>query len=994
MAVANGRNGRNGGSVEPGRRPFGGRSISALLAEIAQAPEVDIGKAAARLRPGVIVEGRFEIVREVGRGGFGVVYEARDLSLGRVVAFKVVGGGKGAVREDRLVREAAAAARLSHPNIVQLHDLGHSDYGPYLVLELLRGRTLAEILENGPLPARDALHVARDVAAALAHAHSAGVFHRDLNPRNVFLDEDGHSKVLDFGLACAFGQRGVEGGTPAYMAPEQWRGAPEDERTDVFALGVLIFEMLTGELPFPGETGARDARGPPVLEVPEPQQLGPLVQRMLARDPVARPRDAAAVARELDEMNGHPPESPVASPGERPRAHRRPLLRRLVPLLLAAIAGSILGAFLHERAAGAAGVVRAGRTIVVVADPVNRTGDPAFDAISPMLATALEQSRALDVPGRLRLLDLAAQDSLGSPGKVEPAVAREVSRKLSAQVLLLPEVRRAGQDLVIRVHGLEPASMATLFDIEERTPATPVNGSTPDLVDRLVASIRQGLREGPGGDAARGGTVVTKNLEAYRHYLLGQQFANETFDVSAAIAEYKEAIAEAPDFAMPHLEMAILAGWHDAPDENARSHMESAARNAGGLPDRERRLVLGYRAFVEQRHTEATRILDALALDYPLDKQVLYVAGEAFWHGDTPGGFARAAALFRAALDLDPAYLVAYIHLFEWLERFGPRGEALARAERAARFRPSAEAQAMVARALGASDRWADALVAARSAASVAGGEHFETAYAQAEVLVGAGDRAEGERSLRKWLAPDVRPGPRRVAAEVLAPLLAMQGRAREGREVFLAVAGEDAGEQYGAFDASMLAYLALTGGDLQAARRSLEATHPPPPPGTDLDGDRKAWLLAWVGMDEAAAACAQALPPGSLSERQYAAVRALRDRRHLDAIEILGDLSRRSPSVDVQFLLGLALAREERHAEALQAFELVRSLHPIYAPAPVYVLRPWADLLAAESLVRLGRHEEARSRVTAWLEDWKGADPELPLLERARRLERTLARQ
>ncbi|MEY2668789.1 MAG: hypothetical protein RJA59_1427, partial [Pseudomonadota bacterium] len=143
-----GANGSKGGTADPGRKPFGGRSISALLSEIARAPEVDIGAAVARLRPGVAVDGRFEIVQEVGRGGFGVVYEARDLSLGRTVAFKVVSaGGKGAVREDRLLREASAAARLCHPNIVQLYDLGHSEYGPYLVLELLRGQTLAERLD-------------------------------------------------------------------------------------------------------------------------------------------------------------------------------------------------------------------------------------------------------------------------------------------------------------------------------------------------------------------------------------------------------------------------------------------------------------------------------------------------------------------------------------------------------------------------------------------------------------------------------------------------------------------------------------------------------------------------------------------------------------------------------------------------------------------------------------------------------------------------------
>ena len=990
MAVANGR---KGAVADPGRRPFGGRSISALLSEIARAPDVDIGKAAARLRPGVVVEGRFEVVREIGRGGFGVVYEARDLSLERAVAFKVVSpAGTGAIREDRLLREASAAARLCHPNIVQLHDMGHSEYGPYLVLELLRGRTLAERLEEGALPAREAMHLARDVTAALAHAHSAGVLHRDLNPRNVFVDEEGHAKVLDFGLARAFGRRGVDGGTPAYMAPEQWRGAPEDERTDIFALGVLIFQMLTGELPFPGEKGARDARGPPVLEVPEPHDLGPLVQRMLARDPVARPRDAAAVARELDEMMERPHEPALPSSAERPRARRRPFLPRAAALVIALGAGAALGAFLHERVVHARGANRAGRTTVVVADPVNRTGDPVFDAISPLLATALEQSRALDVPGRLRLLDLAAQDALGSPEKVEPGVAREVARRISARVVLLPEIRRAGRELVVRVHGLDPITMVTLFDVEERVPAAAAEGTVPELVDRLAASIRQSLREGTGTDPGTGGTAVTRNLEAYRHYLLGQQFANETFDVAAAIAEFKEALAADPEFAMPHLEMAILAGWHDAPEEDARSHMEAAARNAGKLPDKERRLVLGFKAHVEQRYTEATRILDSLALDYPLDKQVLYVAGESFWHGDTPGGFARAAALFRAALDLDPAYLVAYTHLFEWLDRFGPKGEALARAERAARFRPSAEAQSMVARALGASDRWTDALAAASSATSVSGGHHFESSYARAEVLLGAGDRAEGERSLRRWLEPGTRPGPRRVAAEVLGPQLAMQGRAREGRKVFLDVTGEDAGQQYDFWDASLLAYLALTGADTPAARRSLE-THPLPPAGSNPRADRMAWMLAWVGLEEDAAARAHALPPGSLSERLYAAVLALRERRHPGAIEILGDISRRTPSVEPPFLLGLAFAAAGRHAEALQAFETVRSVHPIYVPAPVYVLRPWADLLAAESLVHLGRRDEARARVKEWLAAWSDADPGLPLLAQARGLERRLDR-
>jgi tetratricopeptide (TPR) repeat protein len=990
-----GNNGRTGSTSDDGRRPFGGRSISALLRDIARSPEVDIGRVPARLRPGVIVDGRFEIVREVGSGGFGVVYEARDLSLGRTVAFKAVAGiHKRALQEDRLLREAVAAARLSHPNIVQLHDMGHSEFGPYLVLELLRGETLEARLASGALPPRQAMHTARDVASALAHAHAAGVVHRDLKPSNVFIGEGGHSKVLDFGLARAFGQRGVEGGTPAYMAPEQWRGAPEDERTDVFALGVLLFQMLTADLPFPDEKGARNARGPPILEVPEIPELGLLVQRMLARDPVDRPRDAAAVGRELEEMDGSGHETPPRPERDRPRARRRiPFLLTVAGMGVALLAGTALGAFLHQRTVAAGVAARTGRTTIVVADPVNQTGDPSLDALSPLLATALEQSRALDVPGRVRLLDLASRDALGSPGRLEPAVAREVARRMGAQVLIVPEIRRRGPDLVIQVRALEPERQQLLFEAEERGPSSDRMEAIPEMVERLAASVRQELRgSSDAADRAPGsGTAVTRSLEAYRHYLLGQQFANETFDIPAAIAEYKRALAVDPDFAMPHLEMAILAGWHDAPDEDPLTHMQSAARQAGRLPDKERRLVLGYQAFVENRHRESARILDALVLDYPLDKQVLYVTGEAFWHSDTPAGFARGASHFRAALDLDPAYLVAYIHLFAWIDRFGPREEALARADRAAKFRPSPQAQAMVSRALGAAGRWTEALASARNAASVSGGHHhFESSYAYAEALFGAGYRAEAEEELRQWLQPGADHGQRREAAEILSTLLAAQGRGREALDVFAAVAGDGAGHQYATWDTIQMAHLALAGGNMEGARRVLRAQRLPPP-GEDHDADSKAWFVTWLGDVEEGKARAKVLSPGSLSERQYAGTKALQEGRHAEAAEILADVARRSPAVEPEFLRGLALFGAGRNDEALQAFEAVRSLHLIYAPPALASFQPWAEVLAAESLARLGRRDDALARVRAWLATWKRADPGLPLVAQARNLERRL---
>jgi CRP-like cAMP-binding protein len=269
------------------------------------------------LRPGAVV-GRFELVRELGRGGFGVVWEAKDLQLRRDVAFKAIRRrSPSEPAGQRLLHEAAAAARLSHPNIVTLYDLGHGEYGPYLVLELLRGESLARRLGSEPLPPAEVLPIASQVAAGLAHAHEHGVVHRDLKPANVFLCTSGQVKLLDLGIALAAGRRNPGGGTPHYMAPEQRRGAPEDERSDVFALGVLMYRMLAGKLPFGDAPAAVLGEAPP-LAVPGASRLVKLVRRMLQVDPTARPRDAAAVLAELRAIEG----GRSASPDPRPRRAR------------------------------------------------------------------------------------------------------------------------------------------------------------------------------------------------------------------------------------------------------------------------------------------------------------------------------------------------------------------------------------------------------------------------------------------------------------------------------------------------------------------------------------------------------------------------------------------------------------------------------------------------------------------------------------------------
>jgi hypothetical protein len=245
------------------------------------------------------VVGRFELVREVGHGGFGEVWEARDRELKRRVAFKAIHRIAGAKPDDRTVAEAEAAAHLSHPNVVTLYDVGRSAQGAYLVMEFLEGKSLSKVLRAGPLPPEDAVRIAAQVARGLSHAHGRGVLHRDLTPSNVFLCDDGTVKILDLGLAqvLATGTPSpLQAGSAGYVPPERLRGEQEDARGDLYALGAILHRMLAGKVP---ETGGG---GPGTTILPGPEPLRALVARLTAEDPARRPPSATEVERELEAM--------------------------------------------------------------------------------------------------------------------------------------------------------------------------------------------------------------------------------------------------------------------------------------------------------------------------------------------------------------------------------------------------------------------------------------------------------------------------------------------------------------------------------------------------------------------------------------------------------------------------------------------------------------------------------------------------------------------
>ncbi len=269
--------------------------------------------------------GPYRLVREIGAGGMGVVYEAEDARLRRKVAIKLLPPeySRDRAAKERFLREARAASALDDPNICTVYDIGESDGQLYIVMACYEGETLKERLARGPLPVAEARQVAIEVARALDRAHEAGIVHRDIKPANVMLTRRGKVKILDFGIAKIAGdttltRTGSSPGTPAYMSPEQARGDPVDGRSDLWALGVLLYEMLTGRRPFPGEDerailSAVQNREPEPLAHHRPEvspELARTVAKALAKDPAQRYTDAAEMLADLEAKSTPPVMTP------------------------------------------------------------------------------------------------------------------------------------------------------------------------------------------------------------------------------------------------------------------------------------------------------------------------------------------------------------------------------------------------------------------------------------------------------------------------------------------------------------------------------------------------------------------------------------------------------------------------------------------------------------------------------------------------------------
>jgi tetratricopeptide (TPR) repeat protein/TolB-like protein/predicted Ser/Thr protein kinase len=559
---------------------------------------------------------RYQILDEISRGGMGVVYRARDVRLNREVALKVLPPDLVADpdRRQRFVQEARAASALEHPHIAVIHEIDEVDGISFIAMELVRGDQLAHLTARGPLPASRALEIAGEVAEGLARAHEKGVVHRDLKPANVMLTEDGHAKIIDFGLAklidALSGDSGGETivkaetdpgmvmGTVTYMSPEQARGGKVDHRSDIFSFGVLLHEMLTGRPPFRGNTGIDTMHAILHSPVPALPALGPTVtaeatadvqrilEKCLAKDPADRyqgMRDVAVdlrAARRRLESTGVSAISAAAGALSTREGfmHARQWAYGAVALAVLAL---VAGGALRSRwtsSAGSAAPAASDKPSVAVLYFENNTGNPQLDwlrtGLTDMLVTDLSQSPDVEVLGTDRLVQILTDMKRQDDRVVSFDTVQELAKRAGVKSVLLGSYVKSGETIRINIKLQEAATGKIVTS--ERVEAANESSLFPtvdDLTRRIKAKFAlpsninptRGLLNPPVVMSTTTGSgidrdlkeVTTSSIDAYRYYAEGVNLHERLHDAES-IPLLEKAVEIDPQFAVALAKLSIV----------------------------------------------------------------------------------------------------------------------------------------------------------------------------------------------------------------------------------------------------------------------------------------------------------------------------------------------------------------------------------------------------------------------------------------------------
>lgn len=656
----------------------------------------DVGPV-TELPPGAILGGRYEIIKLLGEGGMGAVYKAMDRELDRLVALKVIRPelARNPTVLRRFKQELILARQVTHTNVIRIFDLGVADGIKFITMEYIEGKDVATLLrERGKFTPSEAVDIMQQICRALVSAHSAGVVHRDLKPQNIMVDTRGKVSVMDFGIARSTEEQGMTQtgalmGTPAYMSPEQAKGQKAGPQSDLFTVGIIFYELLTGKIPFESETSMgtlmkrlQEQAVPPIEVDPAvPPALNGIVLKCLATDPNQRYQTGLELLDDLEvwetKVGGkttrvRPPRlQEVGKLLSGPRRSPKWIATGIAVILLAAAGLLFRGSFVSK----SQGKVHA--VTLLVADFNNATGDPVFDGtLESALTTELEGASFITAYNRGQARKLAGQLEAGAT-RLDERLARLIAVREGIHVITSGSIDRKGEGYKIAVKAIDAVN-GKMVDKRE-VEVSNKDGVLP-AVGKLAAHIRNSL-----GDAtpeslqiAASETFTTASLDAGHYYAMAQE-AQWAGKAEQQIRDLKKALELDPNLGRAYANLAV-AYVNLKRQPEAGENYKKALALLDRMSARERYRTLGgyYLGFV-RNYGQAIETYRKLIELFPSDNvgynnlSIAYVFTR---------NIPEALASIRKALEIHPENLQNRLNYALYSMYAGEFGTAIAEAER------------------------------------------------------------------------------------------------------------------------------------------------------------------------------------------------------------------------------------------------------------------------------------------------------------------------
>jgi serine/threonine protein kinase/tetratricopeptide (TPR) repeat protein len=634
------------------------------------------------LERGIIFAGRFEVIEELGRGGMGSVYRVIDRKINEEVALKLI---KPEIVDgttiERFSNELKCARKIAHRNVCKTFDLGEDKGTHYITMEYVPGEDLKSMIRmTRQMGVRTAVIIAKQICEGLAEAHRLGIVHRDLKPSNIIIDKEGNARIMDFGIARSLSTgrqtaAGIMVGTPEYMSPEQAEVKEVDQRSDIYSMGIILFEMLTGKVPFEGETPLGVALKHKKEKPPDPKKLNPdipdhlnrLILKCLEKDKEKRFQNTKELQIELTRIEESLPTT------ERDVSKRKPITSREITVkfnlrkaflpafvILAVIVAGVIGRqYLFKSPAV---VAPEDMTDIAVISFENQTGDRSFDylqdAIPNLLITSLEQSRYIRVTSWERLNDLLKQLGKNDVEVIDRELGFELCRIDGINAIVLGTFTKAENIFATDVKVLDVETRTLLKSVSARGEG--VDSILRKQIDELSRAISQEIGLPERITAAKTSPiaeVMTDNMEAYNYYLRGRE-DYEKFYYNDARRVLERAVEMDPEFAMAHFYLGRVYDQLGKLEE-AKEAYEKFSKYGKKYKGKEGLYIEAIQTGMRNPEKYVS-ILKEIEKKYPKEKQVHFDLAVYYQRQNMQE---KAIEEYNKALELDPNYGFAMNHL-------------------------------------------------------------------------------------------------------------------------------------------------------------------------------------------------------------------------------------------------------------------------------------------------------------------------------------------